>query len=141
MARHIITNRHGHKIEVEDALHEIFKRKEKLVIRAKEFFNPIEELKELISELEKKKLFYDFKQKITNNIKNNKFSIIAEIKQRSPSAGDIIPGNKFDPVKIAKIYNDNKATCLSVLTEKEFFCRRRYLYELYKRRSKITYSL
>ena len=121
MARHIITNRHGHKIEVEDALHEIFKRKEKLVIRAKEFFNPIEELKELISELEKKKLFYDFKEKITNNIKNNKFSIIAEIKQRSPSAGDIIPGNKFDPVKIAKIYNDNKATCLSVLTEKEFF--------------------
>ena len=121
MARHIITNRHGHKIEVEDALHEIFKRKEKLVIRAKEFFNPIEELKELISELEKKKLFYDFKEKITNNIKNNKFSIIAEIKQRSASAGDIIPGNKFDPVKIAKIYNDNKATCLSVLTEKEFF--------------------
>ena len=64
MARHIITNRHGHKIEVEDALHEIFKRKEKLVIRAKEFFNPIEELKELISELEKKNYFMILNKKL-----------------------------------------------------------------------------
>ena len=121
MARHIITNRHGHKIEVENALQEIFKRKEKLVNKAKEFFNPIEELKELISELEKKKLFYNFKEKITNNIKDNKFSIIAEIKQRSPSAGIIVHPSKYNPVNIAKIYENNKATCLSVLTEETFF--------------------
>ena len=38
MPRHIITNRRGHEIEVEDALHEIFIRKEKRVNRAKEFF-------------------------------------------------------------------------------------------------------
>ena len=48
-----------------------------------------------------------------------KFSIIAEIKKASPSAGVII--NDYNPVEIANIYNDNKATCLSVLTEEDFF--------------------
>ena len=63
--------------------------------------------------------FADFKEKIENNIKNNKFSIIAEIKKASPSAGIII--KNYDPVEIASIYNKNKATCLSVLTEEDFF--------------------
>ena len=63
--------------------------------------------------------FIDFKKKIEDNMQNNKISIIAEIKKASPSAGIII--NDYDPVKIAKIYNDNKATCLSVLTEEDFF--------------------
>ena len=81
----------------------------------------IEELKEQISEMEKKKLFFNFKEKIENNIKDNKFSIIAEMKRMSPSAGYIIPYDKYDPVEIANIYNKNKATCLSVLTEPNFF--------------------
>ena len=81
----------------------------------------IEELKEQISETEKKKLFFNFKEKIKNNIKDNKFSIIAEMKRMSPSAGYIIPYDKYDPVEIAKIYDKNKATCLSVLTEPNFF--------------------
>ena len=50
---------------------------------------------------------------------NNKSSIIAEIKKASPSAGIII--DDYNPVEIAKIYNDNKVTCLSVLTEEDFF--------------------
>ena len=50
---------------------------------------------------------------------NNKSSIIAEIKKASPSAGVII--DNYNPVEIAKIYNDNKVTCLSVLTEEDFF--------------------
>ena len=54
-----------------------------------------------------------------NNLKESKFSIIAEIKKASPSAGIII--KDYDPVNIASIYNDNKATCLSVLTEEDFF--------------------
>ena len=81
----------------------------------------IEELKERISKKEEEKLFFNFKEKIENNINNNKFSIIAEIKQRSPSAGNIIYGKDYNPVEIAKIYNDNKATCLSVLTDKDYF--------------------
>ena len=65
------------------------------------------------------KTFFDFKEKIENNINESKFSIIAEIKKASPSAGIII--NNYDPVQIAITYNNNKATCLSVLTEEDFF--------------------
>ena len=45
--------------------------------------------------------------------------MIAEIKKASPSAGLII--ENYDPLKIAKIYHNNKATCLSILTEEDFF--------------------
>ena len=81
----------------------------------------IEKLKERISKMEEKKLFFNFKKKIENNINNNKFSIIAEMKQRSPSAGTIINEINYNPVEIAKIYNNCKATCLSVLTEESYF--------------------
>ena len=63
--------------------------------------------------------YINFKEKIENNIKNNKTSIIAEIKKASPSAGIII--DDYNPVDIAQIYLNNKATCLSVLTEEDFF--------------------
>ncbi len=63
--------------------------------------------------------FVNFKKKIEDNIINNKFSIIAEIKKASPSAGVII--KDYDPVEIATTYNNNMATCLSVLTEEDFF--------------------
>jgi len=63
--------------------------------------------------------FIDFKEKIEKKIKSNKISIIAEIKKASPSAGVII--KDYDPLKIAEIYKSNKATCLSVLTEEDFF--------------------
>ena len=63
--------------------------------------------------------FIDFKKKIENNLTNNKSSIIAEIKKASPSAGVII--DDYNPVEIAKIYNENNVTCLSVLTEEDFF--------------------
>jgi len=76
----------------------------------------IESLKEKI---DRNKTFINFKDKILNNINNNKISIIAEIKKASPSAGIII--KDYDPVNIAQIYNNNNATCLSVLTEKDFF--------------------
>tara|TARA_B100000029_G_scaffold269327_1_gene264663 strand:+ start:504 stop:1295 length:792 start_codon:yes stop_codon:yes gene_type:complete len=85
----------------------------------------INELKKSISiesleaKIKENNTFLNFKEKIKNNIKNNKISIIAEIKKASPSAGIII--NNYDPVNIAQIYNDNNATCLSVLTEEDFF--------------------
>ncbi len=63
--------------------------------------------------------YINFKEKIVNNIKNNKTSIIAEIKKASPSAGIII--DNYNPVDIAQIYLNNKVTCLSVLTEEDFF--------------------
>jgi len=76
-------------------------------------------IKSLEEKIEQNKTFINFKNKITKNISNNKISIIAEIKKASPSAGIII--EDYDPVNIAQIYNDNKATCLSVLTEEDFF--------------------
>ena len=76
----------------------------------------IETLKEKI---DKNKTFINFKDKILNNVNNNKISIIAEIKKASPSAGVII--QDYNPLSIAQIYNNNKATCLSVLTEEDFF--------------------
>ena len=85
----------------------------------------IEKLKKTISSeslndlIKENNTFVDFKEKIEENIKNNKFSIIAEIKKASPSAGIII--KNYDPVKIASTYDKNKATCLSVLTEEDFF--------------------
>ena len=69
--------------------------------------------------IDKNNSYINFKEKIENNIIQDKISIIAEIKKASPSAGVII--DDYNPVEIAKIYNENKVTCLSVLTEEDFF--------------------
>jgi len=69
--------------------------------------------------IDKNNTFIDFKEKIQNNIIQDKISIIAEIKKASPSAGVII--KDYNPVEIAKIYNENNVSCLSVLTEEDFF--------------------
>ncbi len=99
----------------ENVLEKIIKKKIEKIEDSKKSIS-IDSLNELI---EKNKTFINFKKNIEKNIKENKFSIIAEIKKASPSAGVII--DDYDPVKIASIYNDNKATCLSVLTEEDFF--------------------
>jgi len=69
--------------------------------------------------IDKNSSYINFKKKIENNIIQDKISIIGEIKKSSPSAGVII--NDYNPVEIAKIYYENKVTCLSVLTEEDFF--------------------
>jgi len=60
--------------------------------------------------------FLDFKQAIT---KNKNVSLITEIKKASPSAGILV--KDFNHINIAKMYIDNGATCLSVLTEEKHF--------------------
>ncbi len=99
----------------ENVLDKIIKKKSEKIENLKKTIS-LDSLNELIG---KNKLFTNFKDKIENNIKEKKFSIIAEIKKASPSAGVII--RDYNPVEIAKTYNSNKATCLSVLTEEDFF--------------------
>ena len=99
----------------ENILEKIINKKIEKIVNLKKIIS-LESLDELIST---NKTFTNFKKKIEKNIKEEKFSIIAEIKKASPSAGVII--KDYNPVKIANIYNTNKATCLSVLTEEDFF--------------------
>ena len=99
----------------ENILEKIIKKKiEKIDLLKKSI-----SLKSLGEKIDKNKLFINFKEKIQNNINLNKISLIAEIKKASPSAGVII--KNYDPIKIAKIYNKNNVTCLSILTEEDFF--------------------
>ena len=98
-----------------DVLKEIIKKKIEKVDLLKKSIS----LNSLNEQIDQNKSFINFKDKIQNNIDNNKISLIAEIKKASPSAGIII--DDYNPIEIAKIYNNNKATCLSILTEEDFF--------------------
>ena len=99
----------------ENTLNKIINKKEQKLNELKKTIS-IESLKGKIQE---NKTFINFKGKIENNILNNKISLIAEIKKASPSAGIIV--QDYNPIHIAKKYYENNATCLSVLTEEDFF--------------------
>jgi len=60
--------------------------------------------------------FFNFKEVVINN---KGISLITEIKKASPSAGELI--KDFNHLNIAKMYVNNGATCLSVLTEEKYF--------------------
>ena len=99
----------------ENVLENIIKKKIEKIDNLKKSID----LKKLDELIQKNKSYINFKDKIENNLKENKTSIIAEIKKASPSAGVII--EDYNPVDIAQIYLNNNATCLSVLTEEDYF--------------------
>ena len=99
----------------DNILEKIIKKKVVYIEQLKKTVD-LSNLKDLIS---MNHSYLDFKEKIITNINENKISIIAEIKKASPSAGVII--NDYNPVEIANIYYKNNSTCLSVLTEEDFF--------------------
>ena len=100
---------------IENTLNKIIEKKRIKINKLKKSVS----LNDLIENIKNQKNFLNFKEKIIKNNANDKFSLIAEIKKASPSSGIII--ENYDPVEIAILYNKNKATCLSVLTEEEFF--------------------
>ena len=99
----------------ENILQGIIKKKEIKIAELKKK-KPLESIKEHEADSMN---FINFKERIEDNIRNNSLSIIAEIKKASPSAGVLV--ENYNPVDIAKIYYNNGATCLSVLTEEDFF--------------------
>lgn len=76
----------------------------------------IANLEEIASGVEKPRGFYDA---LARKVAAKKPAIIAEIKKASPSKGVI--RENFQPIEIGQDYAMNGATCLSVLTDKEFF--------------------
>lgn len=78
---------------------------------------PLSELKDRIGDLED--VPRGFERHLRDAVASDWTAIIAEVKKGSPSKGLIRAD--FDPLQIAEIYQNNGATCLSVLTDEQFF--------------------
>ncbi len=59
-----------------------------------------------------------FRHRLYHDAKSG-VAVISEIKRRSPSKGDLAAG--LDPVVMARAYETGGASCLSVLTDRDFF--------------------
>ncbi len=99
-----------------DILKEIVTYKKEEIATAKATA-PLTELKVRISDLED--VPRGFERHLRGAIASNWTAIIAEVKKGSPSKGVIRAD--FDPLEIAEVYQNNGATCLSVLTEEKYF--------------------
>ena len=99
-----------------DILKKIVAHKLVEVAAAKEA-TPLGELKSRIADLED--VPRGFERHLRDAAASDWTAIIAEVKKGSPSKGVI--REDFDPLEIARIYQENGATCLSVLTDEQFF--------------------
>lgn len=79
---------------------------------------PVSELKSRIRDMEGTRGFLKA-LKEDEGQKGRTTKIIAEVKKASPSKGII--REDFNPLKISEIYQENGASAISVLTDKEFF--------------------
>ena len=100
---------------MENILREIINKKKEKILNYKKNYST----NRLLEDIKSINNFINFKSKIKKRDLEKKVSIIAEIKKASPSAGMII--KNFNPLNIAKLYVENGASFLSVLTEEDFF--------------------
>jgi indole-3-glycerol phosphate synthase len=98
-----------------DILKKILATKAEEVARRKQAMS-VELLQEIAGGIETPRGFY---RALQSKASAKKPAIIAEIKKASPSKGII--REDFKPVEIGQDYAMNGATCLSVLTDKEYF--------------------
>jgi indole-3-glycerol phosphate synthase len=96
-------------------LERILIRKHQELVERKNILS-LQELRERLQDNDPPRGFY---QAIASTIENNNPAVIAEIKRASPSKGII--REDFDPAWIANSYAGGGATCLSVLTDVDFF--------------------
>ena len=96
-------------------LDEIIKDKYSVVTEEKRR-ESLEDIKSKILDLPPRRGFI---QSIQQRNNEGLVSVIAEIKKASPSKGVI--RENFSPETIAKQYEENNATCLSILTDEKFF--------------------
>lgn len=102
-------------IETPTVLRKILTRKAQEVADRKSVVS-VEQLK---SQLEHASAPRGFAKALQAKISAGESAVIAEIKKASPSKGVI--REDFDPVDIAKSYEQGGAACLSVLTDVDFF--------------------
>ena len=100
---------------MENILKKIVERKKEKIIGFKKNYS----INNILENIKNINNFIDFKSKIIKRGIEKKISIIAEIKKASPSAGILV--QNFNPLNIAKLYVENGASFLSVLTEEDFF--------------------
>jgi len=98
-----------------DILKKILDRKAEEIANRKQR-TPVDVLKEITSGIENPR---GFATALQSKAQSKKPAIIAEIKKASPSKGVI--RENFKPIEIAQDYAMNGATCLSILTDKDFF--------------------
>jgi indole-3-glycerol phosphate synthase len=72
-----------------------------------------------IAALKKRAMAQSKPKDFAEALNGKSIKLIAEVKKASPSKGLIAAS--FDPIKIARIYAQNEAAAISVLTEKHFF--------------------
>ena len=101
--------------KIPDILKKIVARKQEEIAESIKRL-PIEKMIELANCADTPRGFFNSLKK---RVEERQSGIIAEIKKASPSKG--ILRENFDPVEIAKNYENAGASCLSILTDRDFF--------------------